>query len=229
MRVRGCCKGITDEGSNKHRMYGRNGGIRILKMIKLVNFLEEDVYSTVTDDFIISTISNYQGEVILIEKKIDAIRRSFAEDRSLIYAASIPGVNNVDDTPEEKFERDLQIVYERYQKLSRLRTEDGIAYITELFEKKDSMDRVMAAFKAIPEYWRTVMENLYIKRKGKQPKEAIAETAVELFVSERQVMRLRRNALTSIKDFYESDRSLFELQMMSDGGPDAGLADVRLT
>lgn len=229
MRVRGCCKGITDEESNKHRMCGRNGGIRIPKMIKLVNFLEEDVYSTITDDFIISTISNYQGEVILIEKKIDAIRRSFAEDRSLIYAASIPGVNNVDDTPEEKFERDLQIVYERYQKLSRLRTEDGIAYITELFEKKDSMDRVMAAFKAIPEYWRTVMENLYIKRKGKQPKEAIAETAVELFVSERQVMRLRRNALTSIKDFYESDRSLFELQMMSDGGPDAGLADVRLT
>lgn len=198
-------------------------------MIKPVNFLEVKVYSTVTDDFIISTISNYQEEVILIEKKIDAIRRSFAEERSLIYAASIPGVNNKDDTPAGKFERDLQIVYERYQKLSKIRTEDGIAYITELFEKKDSMDRVMAAFKAIPKYWQSVMENLYIKRKGKRPKEAISETAMELFVSERQVMRLRRNALTRIKEFYESERSLFELKMMSGGGLDAGLVDVKLT
>lgn len=188
------------------------------------------MYSTVTDDFIISTISNYQNEVIVIENKIDAIRRSFAEDRSLIYAASIPGINNADDTPSEKFERDLQIVYARYQKLSKIRTEDGIAYITELFEKKDSMDRVMAAFKVIPEYWRSILENLYIKRKGRRPKEAIIETARELFVSERQVMRLRRKALTSIREFYESDHSLLDLQMMfSDDGPDAGLAEVRLT
>ena len=33
------------------------------------------MYSTVTDDFIISTISDYQGEVILIEKKIPQSQR----------------------------------------------------------------------------------------------------------------------------------------------------------
>jgi len=187
------------------------------------------VYSTVTDDFIISTISDYQGEVILIEKKIETIRKSFAEDESLIYAASIPGINGREDAPASPFERDLQTVYERYQKLKKIRTEDGIEYITELFEKKDSMDRVMAAYKVIPKNWRSVMENLYVKHRGMPRMQAIYETAKELFVTERQVMRLRRKALSNIRDLYESDHSLFELQMMlMDKGGDAGLVDVKL-
>ena len=122
------------------------------------------MYSTVTDDFIISTISDYQGEVILIEKKIETIRKSFAEDESLIYAASIPGINGREDVPASPFERDLQTVYERYQKLKKIRTEDGIEYITELFEKKDSMDRVMAAYKVIPKNWRSVWSLILKKR-----------------------------------------------------------------
>ncbi len=187
------------------------------------------MYATVTDDFIISTISDYQGEILLIEKKIDRVRESLTEDRSLIYAASLPGINNKDDAPASPFERDLQMVYDRYQGLTKIRTEDGIAYITELFERKDSMDRVMAAFKAIPQNRRAVMEDLYIKRGKKPRKEAIIDTARSMYVSERQVMRLRRFALSDIKKLYESDHSLFELQMMlKDDGLKAGLIGVRI-
>lgn len=197
--------------------------------VQTCKLMEGVVYSTVTDDFIISTIADYKGEVILIERKIETIRKSFAEEESLIYAASIPGINGREDTPASPFERDLQTVYERYQKLKKIRTEDGIGYITELFEKKDSMDRVMASFRAIPENRRSVLENLYIKHRGMKRMQAIYETAKELFVTERQVMRLRRKALCDIRDLYESGKSLFELQMLPhDADCGAGLLEVRL-
>ena len=176
------------------------------------------MYATVTDDFIILTISGYEEEILLIEKKIDMIRRSLSDEQEMILAASLPGWNTREKEPSEpstSFEKDLQVVYERYKKLSRIREEDGIAYVIDLYEKKDSMDRVLAAYRALPESEHSLLEVLYVRYKDLPKGYAIEEAKKELFLSTRQLYRKKKKAFDHIRVIYESDKSILEIWLDS--------------
>lgn len=176
------------------------------------------MYATVTDDFIILTISSYEEEILLIEKKIDLIRRSLSDEQEMILAASLPGWNTREKEPSEpssSFEKDLQVVYERYKKLSRIREEDGIAYVIDLYEKKDSMDRVLAAYRALPENEHNLLEILYVRYKDLPTGCALEKTQNDLFLSSRQVYRHRKKAFDHIRAIYESDKSILEIWLDS--------------
>ena len=171
------------------------------------------MYKTITDEFIISTLSRYREEMLLIEEKLRAIEASLSDDTELIRAASLPGEDASAPKGRNKTLRDLEDVYEKYMVLARNRSEDCSAYALELGERRDTMIRIHAAFENLSGREYQVLEVFCKKRRAYQSEKATRETMHALYLSERSVHRIRKQALKQVRDLYESGRSLLDLQM----------------
>ena len=171
------------------------------------------MYKTITDEFIISTLSRYREEMLMIDGKLRAIEASLSDDTELIRAASLPGTDP--DVPKSKNSslKDLGDVYEKYVALARSRSEDCTDYVLELHERKDTMIRVRAAFENLSGREYQVLEVFCEKRRAFQSERATRETMHALYLSERTIHRVRRQALKKVRDLYESSRTLLDLQM----------------
>lgn len=171
------------------------------------------MYKNITDDFIVTTISDFTEEMVLIEQKLEILSETAEDDAEKIEAASLPGRSDEVKVQINGKKTDLLDVYAKYQYLIRSQSKDCALYAKELLEKKDSMERVKAAYECLPKREYEVLGAIYKDGVPQLIKEGIQQAAKSLYISERQIRRIRTRAINSIRTIYEGDRTLLDLRL----------------
>ena len=152
---------------------------------------------SLTDEEICEVIKNYE---LLMKRVQEEISSSYvmlanllndSQKDCLIEAVSMPGEDG-------KRCRDLSGVIAEYERSVRNETDRLRAYIKELTERRDRMNRIIEAYRSLPVKEQMLMEKMLFS--DKPATVAYEEAADEMDRSLSSVMRARRSALRKIRD-----------------------------
>ena len=175
------------------------------------------MYQVIDDRYICEVLSQY-------EKKEEDLRKEIQEMYSLldrqtqmqddaIQSASYH-LNAFQLSADVK---DVSSTVLVYQKLLKKHQTDIAEYISSLLSELDTIHRVMVCYYVLPTKDKKILEKFYCQDKEKYSIRVL-ELAKEFHLSETSIKRRRREALKTLKELYESNRSSDELLRLKTKG-----------
>uniref|UniRef100_UPI0040579BFD hypothetical protein n=1 Tax=Agathobacter sp. TaxID=2021311 RepID=UPI0040579BFD len=163
----------------------------------------------ITEDEIKHILRNREMLMASIQDKMYTIRHDIIWTRDVIEMVSLPCKTLSDMPGIHNRHMDIGDVYEKYEKrLNRRRTE-FIEMMEALSDKEEKIERVWASYLALDEPYYSIVNRMYVQN------ELYATVEAESGYSRHVFEKYRKEAVSLIRHFYDSEKSmasLFEMQ-----------------
>ena len=161
----------------------------------------------ISDKEIVHTIVGYIELSEDIHNKIQQAYANLSEsnkwrnENDIIYAASMPGQNNLSKGEIGSEVKDLEVVYTRYQTLLKQQIQETTVYIDELTNRLEKMNRIMNCYNNLPEDEHRILAIFY--EDNKSFKAGLTEAMTRLNLERSAIVARRKKALIHIRKMYE--------------------------
>lgn len=164
------------------------------------------MHSEINENLITAVIAGYSGLSQRISREIGNIlnARNETDENELIVAASMPGKSN--EPSHSKNKHDLYDVFERYERMKQGQEKNINGQLIRLIEEQETIDRIYAAYVALPWKYREVLYNLY-GNENNIVEQGIYDLCKKFDKERTAILRWRKKAMNIIKELYNSDSS----------------------
>lgn len=164
------------------------------------------MYKVITEELITSIISSHEEQIEEINKKIESAFSNMASDNELMEAASMPGMEY--SLVKGNRQHNLSETYEKYLKMRERQKIEASAYVRALTEKQETINRILSCYNVLTLEEHMTLEYLYEKYDFQT---GLINLKKEKDISRSTVIRWRKNAISHIKELYDSELSNIDI------------------
>lgn len=169
------------------------------------------MYSKITDEFIINTLSHYDNRSKQLQEQMRVSYKNL-EQHDTLSSVVFPKLSVHENEIVDKSEMtDISDIYERYQRLSKDRASDICRFMQDTVEEQESMNRIMAAYEVLDEKEKSILRILYMENPKRKTVDSVKYLEKKYSYSEASIFRWRRIAIGHIHEIYDSELTQSEI------------------
>lgn len=169
------------------------------------------MYSEITDEFIINTLSYYDSRSKQLQEQMRVSYENL-EQHDTLSSVVFPKLSIHENEVIDKNEMtDIADIYERYQKLSKNRVGDIYRFMRDTVEEQETMNRIMAAYEVLDEKEKNILRILYVDDPERKTVDSVKYLEKKYSYSEASIFRWRRIAIGHIHKIYDSQLTQSEI------------------
>lgn len=179
------------------------------------------MYSVVTDDFIINTLSYYQKRKKELQSQMRISYSQLQQNKEDALSGVIYPPQSLADElviqDQEKEWIDISQIYEHFRRLSTEQLRDMNVFLRSIVEEQESMNRIMAAYEMLDSTEKDILKIMYMEEPSRKLQVSVNLLMKKYSCSSRTIYRARRAALDHIHDIYNSDLTQSEIYRLVPG------------